>query len=623
MLLLLIQFIGLFGFGLMLMEACRLRLDFFLEAPIAFVLGLLAHFALTNAIAYLFHINGFQYASWIFSIVGVLFLAWKFFGSGKRSSTHADAYPSFDKTVGLKVLFGAFTLFALEYLVVCWQQIQVARHISGIVYQDIVYLIGVGRTILQTNQFPIPDIQIAGSELRYHTLAYHFTAFFLDSISQNEFFIYVLLVKLGSILFTIWSFTALSLVVWGKRLSWIQYVLLILATLNVEFLLSGTNVTLFETYFSLSFCLQLALLALLTMYVKVVFLERSMYTVGTVVLFLLLFASAILIKASSLIVLPIWGLLFLFLKVNPYHRVELFKLGIALTGVAAFVYVVFFLKESGRSNLLLGIQDWNCTLCDVPLTGRYAGWSSWLDSTQWDEILIGVLSFLSVRFVLLYKEPHKWVFVSLIALAGIFSLVIKQDAFAFYLPIVVLLSLFSIGKLLLLQPGWIKYVGLIVLILSLHPVNSVGNYIGRKLGYKLEKSIPIDQNQYDFLKDMARYVEPDGVVYTFNHYSDSLKTSDYFYPAALSGRQFFLGGTRFAVNGDISDDSLQHRIDLVQSIELGDSAQWLKRIAETGSGYIYIHKDRNTMSAFESLKAVVPKGHMLMSDSSNLLIKIH
>lgn len=619
MILLLLQFFALIGCGLFVMERSKVRLDFFYELPIAFFIGLFLHFISTNAIAYFFQFNGFLFASWFFSIFGIGFWIWKLIN--KRKSTAIELKePSLMKRGGL-ILTVTFFLVACEYLYSCWDQIQVASSIDGVLYQDIVYLIGVGHTILQTNQFPIPDLQIADSVLRYHILAYHFTAFFLDSISQNEFLIYVLLVKLAALFYMAWAFVACALAFY-KSTHWLWLVGLVFLTFNAEFLLSGTNLTVFESYFSLSFCLQLALFAVLTYYVKQVFIERRQVDVGSVFIFLLLFAIAILIKASSLVLLPVWGLLFLFVNDKRWSRMDSFKIGILLTLVATLVYLIFFLKDSGRAGLLNTVSSLNCTLCEGPLVSKSQMVFAFLKKFHWDEVFIGLLSFVSFRIILLYRRQNQFLLLALLLTAYFFSIIIKQDAFAFYLPIMVMLSFFAIAELGFVQSKSVRLISTLLLIGSLYPINSAGFYVQRKVGYKLTSFAVIDKNQYDFLKDMAALVPDSSVVYTFNHYSDTLHTSDYFYPAALSARQFYLGGSRFAVNGSIPHEILEARISNVMRIESAPADQWMRLIREAGCSYIYVHRDHFTSKYFDQLRSMAPPTSVLMVDEENILIKL-
>jgi hypothetical protein len=601
------------------MERSKVRLNFFYELPIAFLIGLFFHFISTNAIAYFLGFNGFLFSTWFFSIFGIAFWIWKVVNR-KQASNNQDKNPSLLKRGGL-ILLVTFVLVACEYLFSCWDQIQVASSIDGVLYQDIVYLIGVGHTILQSNQFPIPDLQIADSVLRYHILAYHFTAFFLDSISQNEFLIYVLSVKLAALFYMTWAFVACALAFYrNASLFWL--VGLVFLTFNAEFLLSGINLTVFETYFSLSFCLQLALFAVLTYYVKLVFIERNQVDIGSVFIFLLLFAIAVLIKASSLILLPIWGLLFLFVKDKRWSRADSFKIGILLTLVASLVYLIFFWKDSGRGGLLNSLSNLNCTLCEGPLISKSHAVIAVLKEFHWDEVLIGLVSFVSFRLVLLYRRQNQFLLIALFVAAYFFSIIIKQDAFAFYLPIMVMLSFFAIAEIAFIKSKPVQIISILLLIGSLYPINSAGFYVQRKVGYKLSSFAVIDRNQYDFLKDMAAWVPSSSVVYTFNHFSDTLHTSDYFYPAALSARQFYLGGARFAVNGSIPQEALDTRIDTVKKIESAPSDQWMTKIRETGCSFIYIHRDHFTSKYFDQLKSIASPSSILMLDEENILIKL-
>ena len=452
MLLLIFLFIGLFGSGLYFMETCRVRLAFFQEVPMAFLLGLTFHFFLSIVCSYFISFQCFAAASVVTTCIGFSFLVWKFFIKKKEQIPLRTEKAGFDTVKAIKVLLGAFLIFTAEYLLICKKEIILATRNEGVIYEDFINLVSHAKTILDSSR--AEGLVNHGGLFSWNqqVLTNHFASFFINGTNQDGYFLAAFCLKLFSFLLVIWTVAIVSDVFWGKTLSWVQQIFLIVSTLNIEFLLSGTNLTLLQLFFDYSFSLQLSVLSLMMAYVYVIFFSRSQYSIGTVLVFLGLFITAMLFNLSAIIVLPIWGITTLFSKLNRFHRIEFSKLWIMMGFVALLAGGILF------NRLALSWKDISYPFFYKPV---------------WFEVLVGLASIVSFRLLLIYKDSNRWLFIFLLLLMALFIATNKEQAVGFYLPILVLLTFFAVGKWMHVQNKGLKYATLIVILCSMYPINTV------------------------------------------------------------------------------------------------------------------------------------------------------
>jgi hypothetical protein len=303
MLLLLIKFIGLFGFGLMLMEACKLRLSFFMEIPIAFVLGLWTHFVLTNLIVYFFRVHVFEYSAFFLSLWGIGFLVWKFFGRKVELEVREVQTKMINSKIGFEVFFVVTILFVLESLVLFWHQVFDDASKAGLFYQELSFFFEAVKNSLQSSTIPFQEVEISGSVFEHDNLANHFGLYFLNKISKETVLPDLFAMKTSANLLAAWGIILIILVLCGKSMNRVQLLGLTLAILNLDFLILGSELTLQRLLLSTSISLQLALILLLVIYTKTVFSDIGSFRFGPVLVCLLLCAATISVRITS------WGTL--------------------------------------------------------------------------------------------------------------------------------------------------------------------------------------------------------------------------------------------------------------------------------------------------------------------------
>jgi len=498
-------------------------------------------------------------------------------------------------TVGLNITIliiftaSSFILMAI-YFGVFQDMVGAALNNQGVIYQDAIYHSGISRALLEFG-FPIPDLQFQGKEILYHIFTHVFVAKIAFLTSWPIYQIYMVLMP---IMFAFLyaaaavSFFHGSLQSDGRFGKKILFILVIMSPIMIG-ILGGARENIgfwWGPAFSYSYGWQIVALMLLFDFLKSSeVLERKNISLHQWVSLSLILVSSTLIKGSSLpLILGGFG----FWAITSAVQLRRFEwqsicLVMTLTVIGLGTYIIFFsgIGASANAPIQVNLSGFNTSLWNIVLKKMGVVLPNLI------KIIIWIGAIVSFRFILLKdrKNPSMQLFGGMFVVALLFYFFYQYDPGYFLKPVIFIGSLLAIVLLLKHWKSfhWIAKTILVLLIafssypLSLGQLNAV-----KKFELKKQEYYPLTANRVELYQQLRGLTSKEDVIFTPSCYGVKhdahIITADNFYPAAISGRQFWVGGYRFG--GIESFPEFPDRVKLVDNFSLDnlDQAQKLKEL---------------------------------------------
>jgi hypothetical protein len=470
--------------------------------------------------------------------------------------------------------FGIALLILALYVVETRGQLKSALGESGLIYQDVIFHSGIVNSIIEFG-FPLNDIHQSGNILKYHIFSHFLTAKMSFLSGAEPYKVYLTSAVTVSTLFfvlvaysIVWTETAGT---WQEGRRRLMSALVVLAFFLSGVMLGGTISTSFLSAFflSASYCWQMIVL----MVIAALLLENLQTTDvrrRSIALIALLSSLSVVAKLSAApLLLAGFGSLWiytLFFDKTIQRRV----LGLLLLSLVAIVLVVavFFVRPGGTGGYDILRFNFDYTN-QLPLVFKL-GLNNSLISLP-----VFVICTLSFRFILLLnpKSAVTWFLMSMLATGWIFSLIFTNNPAYFLLPALTLSGLYAaIAFVHWVQQGKSRLVTLgflAVFALSFYPVASFGFGLSRRVLYK-SNYFPLSKGRVELYQWLTDNTTKSDVIFTTSAYANELGLADNYYPAALSGRKFLLGGYRF---GDEHTADFEMRRKLVDTFTVNNREQ--------------------------------------------------
>ena len=493
-----------------------------------------------------------------------------------------------------------------------WDQIVAVVTNQGVVFQDTIYHAGISRSIRELG-FPIADLQYLGAGIKYHVFTHFFVAKLAFLTNLPEHLIYICLMPPIAVI--TYSAAACSFLMGEKDgldsgSKFVTGIAVILSPLVLVTLGGGTLVWVyvFSEIFSYSFAWQLIIFTLLLDYISTSdLLTKNKLGLGQILNLCLLLALSTLIKGSSLpLLLSGFAALFTIQTITT-RKIE-FSSCIAMgclmiTGVLTY-YLFFSGSAAGEQNIALSVQSF-----DTTLWGTICSKLS-INPPDFLKVIVLIGSAVTFRFIIFrnLKDQIAWFYLGCFSAGMAFYLFFSNNPNYFLLP-----ALFM-GNLLALKIcrahfasfHWtLKIICVMLLLLSIYPIANGGRLNAtKKLVTKAAIYYPLTPDRVELYRWLRSSSESSDVIFTPSVYATDDFSADNFYPAALSGRQFLMGGYRFGGLELLPEFS--QRQNLVDNFSLSDTRQ-LEMLKNYGIKFVLVERLGNKADTVRELSEVVAK----------------
>ncbi len=475
----------------------------------------------------------------------------------------------------------AWMLLLTQYAVECWTLLESTARGEGVIYQDIIYHGGIARS-LALYGFPAQNLQFAGEYIGYHIFS-HFVAIQLATIlTIPVYVVYVYVITpLFFLLICMASYAFISAISGSERFNVLVRVGIIYGSLLSMFMLSGLPRIATPLYLSHSFQLQITSILIVLSYLYLIHDDRIELSRKVILLISILFAESILIKGSSLpILMAAIGSWMVFDMVGRKKADNLHIASVLmLVLVSGIIYLVFFYFPgySIESSPFTLHVDRLYELDLVREVSELAGAHGLLIAVA------SAASIISYRFLLLVRPIDAYSGALLVAFASgvVMYLTIQYGANYYLLAIVSVTNMFCLTWLACewSRVTWmVRITSVAAVLLSLYPVHGGGYAFTQiMLDRKADTYYPLTPEKRQLYDELASVSDRQSLIFTTAVLAAPSRVKDYYYPAALSGRQFYLGGHRLRVHAlpgledrrnfqrafsPMSPDDLRHLEDL-------------------------------------------------------------
>jgi hypothetical protein len=511
-----------------------------------------------------------------------------------------------NRTILVIIVVSSFILMAI-YFVVFGDMVGAALNNQGVIYQDTIYHAGISKALLEFG-FPIPDLQFQGNEIRYHIFTHVFVAKIAFLTSWPIYQIYMVFMPIMfAVLYSVAvvSFFHGSILPDGKFGKKILLILVIMAPMMIG-VVGGARENLGFWWgpltFSYSYGWQIVALMLLYDFLKSSdVLERRSISLPQLVSLSLILVLSTLIKASSLpLILGGFG----FWAVARAVQLRRFEwksiiLVTMLIAIGLGTYIFFFsgIGASGGAPMQVNLSGFDASLWNIVLKKVGVVLPNLL------KLIIWIGAIVSFRFILVkdWQNPRTQLFGGMFIVSLLFYFLYQNNPGYFLKPAIFIGNLIAIVVLL---KHWqlfhlIAKTILVVLIafssypLSLGQLNAVKKYEQKKREY-----FPLTTYRVELYQQLRELTNKEDVIFTPSCYGvkqDAHKiTADNFYPAAISGRQFWVGGYRFG--GIESFPEFPDRVKLVDNFSL-DNLNQAQKLKELKIKFLLIETIGNSPTA--------------------------
>ena len=518
-----------------------------------------------------------------------------------RSNAETDS-------VGSKSRYGIWPVVAMSFVLLFiaafpanWDQTSAALSDNGVIYQDIVFHSGISRSMREFG-FPIADLQYLDNEIRYHIYTHFIVAKISSITSWNEtkstLFVLPYLTIFGYSIAAASFFLPES----GKLRATLVSTAYVIAPVFLSLLAGGrlTSEYIFVAMFSFSFAWQVIISILFLDYaMQIGLLNKNQLSLNRIAVVCVFVVLATLTKGSSLPLmlcgLGVWLVVLTIVNRQIFPLAWLLVFTATIAGLST--YILFFQGSSlAKSTLVFSVAGFRKTL--------WASVSNKLSITlpAFLQAIILLFSIISFRLIAFRKpkNPIVWFWAGYLMAGTGFYFFYSNNPNYFLFPALFLGNLVTLKVIRksFFDFHWITKIEVVLLVaLTLYPVATGGSLSAtNKLEWKKEVYFPLTPERVELFDMLAKISTPEDIVFTSSIYSNERNTPDNFYPAAYSGRRFFVGGYRFSASPDVPEVS--KRLNLVDNFSLR-SRQHTAALKENGVSFVIIENQGNAKSAFQ------------------------
>ena len=272
-----------------------------------------------------------------------------------------------------------------------------------------------------------------------------------------------------------------------------------------------------------------------------------------------------------------------------------------IVGVATY-WLFFTGSSAAEQNIAFSVNSFDTTLWGIV--------SSKLSVNPPDILKLVVLlgSAVSFRFILLRDLTDKMVqfYLGCFAAGFVFFVFFSNNPSYFLFPALFMGNLLALKVLRrqFVDFHWaLKIVCAMLLLLSIYPIANGGRLNAtKKLETKAATYYPLTPDRVELYQQLNSSSDSSDLIFTPSVYATDKLTADNFYPAALSGRQFFMGGYRFG-GIDLQLEFTQ-RLDLVDNFSLSDVSQF-EMLKAAGATYVLVERRGNKSNVAKSLDDLI------------------
>jgi hypothetical protein len=551
-----------------------------LHAPTSLMLGLCLSFLIFVLMGLLFPMVAI-YASMAVPFAAGLALALL------RPKTLQALRPKFTRSWVLTVAI-IWTLLLTQYGIECSTLLTSVARGDGVIYQDIIYHGGIARS-LALNGFPAQNLQYSGEHIGYHIFSHFIAAQLSTLLSASVQVTYSFVVTpLFFLLIAASAASFISVVSESEKPHFGFKALIIYASLYSVFLLSGTPDPATPLYLSHSYQLQIASLLIIFSYLYLL-ANGTVHATGKVVFMLsALFAQAALIKGSSMpLVMAAFGA---WVTSDAISRKRLRGWHVLILGSlaasAALVYFVFYYYP-GYAVAPSDFTIFTHRLYEMDIVRKAVETMGNRPVIVWMAAFVSIVSF---RFILALVPFKAYTGAILAAFASgvAMYICIRYAANYYLLAVVCVANMYALTQLALHwnRIAWVFRIAIVgAVLLSIYPLSSGGRPTAHiTLSRKADTYFPLTPEKRRLYERLRSVSNRESLIFTSSIEGAPSGVPDNYYPAALSGRQFYLGGYRLRIQ---ELPGLQERLDLVKSFTAVSPAH-RRRLDDLGIDFVLI-----------------------------------
>lgn len=524
----------------------------------------------------------------------------------------------------MSVIGVTWLLLLVQYGVECSSLIVSVARGEGVIYQDIIYHGGIARS-LALNGFPAQNLQYAGEYIGYHIFS-HFIAAQVSTLLGTSLQVSYSFI-LGPLFFLL---IAISLNAFINVISnradikvGIRVAIIYVSLLSI-FLLSGTPDPSGPLYLSHSYQLQIASLAIVFSYLHKLYDGSINVTTRSTILVSVLLSQAVLIKGSSLpLILTAFGA---WIGIEAVNRKRLDGSHLAILAslilASGIVYVAFFYAP-GFTASPYDLNLYVNRLYSIHLVREAVE----LMGVHWIVVsAVAAASMLSYRLLLVYLPFSSYGgAVGTAFLTGIaMYLFMRYGANYYVLAMVCLTNVYCLTMTALhwTRLKWIVKTAVVACaFLSLYPISN-GGYPSASimLSRKADNYYPLTQEKLRLYRQLEAVSERESLIFTTSLAAASSGVADNYYPAALSGRTFYLGGHRLKTQ---AFPGLAERLEFVRQFT-PLSPEDHRRLKELGVDFVLIETgDLRRTERDSTLEAVAasPLYRVIFENEAGVLLE--
>jgi hypothetical protein len=498
-------------------------------------------------------------------------------------------------------------LLLTQYGIECSTLLTSAARGDGVIYQDIIYHGGIARS-LALNGFPAQNLQYSGEHIGYHIFSHFIAAQVSTLISASVQVTYSFIVTpLFFLLIAAAATSFIDTVSESEKPLFGFKVLIIYASLYSVFLLSRIPDPATPLYLSHSYQLQIASLLIIFSYLYLL-ANGTMHETGKVALMLsVLFAQAVLIKGSSMpLVMAAFGAWVAFEAISRkrLQGAHVLILG-SFAASAILVYFVFYYYPG----YAVGSSDFTIfthRLYEMDIVREAVEIMGDRPVMVWGVAIVSIVSFRFILALIPFKA-YTGAVLAAFATAVAMYICIRYAANYYLLAIVCVANMYALTQLALHwdRVAWIVRFAIVsAVLLSIYPFSGGGRPTAQiTLSRKADTYFPLTPDKRRLYESLRSVSNRESLIFTTSIEGAPSGVPDNYYPAALSGRQFYLGGYRLRVQ---ELPGLQERLDFVTTFTAASPSD-RRRLDELGVDFVLIEtadlpetERQSTLDAIES-----------------------
>jgi len=496
-------------------------------------------------------------------------------------------FPS-DRRSWLIVVGITWLLLLAQYGIECSPLLIAAARGEGVIYQDIIYHGGIARS-LALNGFPAQNLQFSGENIGYHIFSHFIAAQFLTLIGASVQTTYTFVI--APMFFLVIALSAYSYIynVYGSyALNPFIAVVVIYVSLYSVFMLSGTPDPSIPLYLSHSYQLQIASLLIIFGYLHLISDGSLPISAAVSGLLSLLLAQAMLIKGSSLPLVMVGFGAWIGCEAIVKRRITGAHIAMltAFAMAAGMVYVIFYYYP-GYSVTSSDFTIFISRLYDLDLARETVDLLGDKQAVLWTASIVSILSYRIVLAFLPFRAYGGAILAAFLS-GVVMYLCIRYAANYYLLAIVCVANMYCLTKL---AHHWnriskvVRVAVVVAVVLSLYPLSSGGRPSAAiMLSRKAANYYPLTREKQSLYEELRTVSNSESLIFTTSLAGAPSGVPDNYYPAALSGRQFYLGGFRLKVQ---ELPGLEERLAFVEGFT-PVSPDDRRRLEELGVDFVLI-----------------------------------